>query len=59
MRERPITAWDRKNCNSCGRERVHYKRDGKWYCIGILAATEGMVAECGQPVLNGVSSESM
>lgn len=53
-----ITAWTRKRCHKCGRERAHYrlKNHVDWKCIGTLSRITG--ARCGDKVMGGVGASS-
>jgi hypothetical protein len=47
-----ITAWDRRYCKRCQRERVHARQggEGSWICIGRLPKIRHAAAKCGDPV---------
>lgn len=47
-----IRGWDRRHCDACHRQRVHYRLGldkETWYCIGTLDAVSDVVAPHGKP----------
>lgn len=38
-----IFEWDTRSCRSCGRDRVHYRTEAGWSCVGTL---DGGSARC-------------
>lgn len=40
-----VEAWDTRRCAPCARDRVHYRVNGRWRCIGTLPKA-AYVAPC-------------